>query len=251
MKKSDVDKIINWIKNYVNDAKANGVVVGISGGKDSLIVAKLCVDAVGAKNVYGVILPNGNMNDLEDAIKICKILDIQHTTINIKPLYDSVLHNIQPFIKEKKQEISSNTKINIAPRLRMTLLYAFAGELNCLVANTSNLSETMVGYSTKWGDNVGDFSPLANYTKSEVCEIGMLLDLPKYLIYKTPNDGLSGVSDEEKLGFTYEQLDNYIRYGKTNKNINVIMKNHNLALHKIHGVVKYENNLRNYFYGER
>lgn len=133
----------------------------------------------------------------------------------------------------------------------MTLLYAFAGELNCLVANTSNLSETMVGYSTKWGDNVGDFSPLANYTKSEVCEIGMILDLPKYLIYKTPNDGLSGVSDEEKLGFTYEQLDNYIRYGKTNKNINLIMKNHNLALHKIHGVVKYENNLRNYFYGER
>ena len=109
----------------------------------------------------------------------------------------------------------------------------------------------MVGYSTKWGDNVGDFSPLANYTKSEVCEIGMILDLPKYLIYKTPNDGLSGVSDEEKLGFTYEQLDNYIRYGKTNKNINLIMKNHNLALHKIHGVVKYENNLRNYFYGER
>jgi NAD+ synthase len=128
----------------------------------------------------------------------------------------------------------------------MTYLYAVAGSLSYFVANTSNLSEGMVGYTTKWGDNTGDFSPIANYTKSEVCEIGLLLGLPEELVNKAPNDGLSGKSDEEKLGITYKNLDSLIRNGEINEDYKEIIKLNKLTRHKRDGVVVYKNNLPNH-----
>ena len=129
----------------------------------------------------------------------------------------------------------------------MTTLYSIAGSLNYLVANTSNLSEASVGYTTKWGDNIGDFAPIANFTKTEVCEIGKLLNLPKDLVYKTPSDGLSGKTDEDKLGFSYAELDEFIRTGKKGKRFDIINKKHKLSEHKRLGTIKFTYKKQNYF----
>ena len=249
--KEQILKIEEWIKDYITNAKANGVVLGMSGGKDSLVVAKLCVEALGTEKVLGVIMPNGNMSDKSDAIESCKLLNIPYTIINIENTYNSVIENISPTLNKLNSNINSVTTINTAPRVRMITLYAIAGSLNYLVANTSNLSETMIGYSTKWGDNAGDFAPIANFTKSEVCEIGLELNLPKYLVNKTPSDGLSGQTDEEKLGFSYENLDNFIRTGEKNTSYDKFILKHKFALHKINGVCKFKNNLPNYFLEEK
>ena len=244
--KEEIIKIEKWIKNYIENAHAFGVVVGISGGKDSMVVAKLCVDALGNDKVFGVIMPNGKMVDQSDAEYICKLLNIRYTIININNTYNSLIESIKPALNQNDQKLSSVTTINTAPRLRMATLYAIAGSLNYLVANTSNLSETMVGYSTKWGDNVGDFAPIANYTKTEVCEIGLELNLPEKLVNKTPSDGLSEKSDEEKLGFSYKNLDDYLRTGNKNKDYENIILKHKLAIHKINGVCKYNNQYKNF-----
>ena len=209
--KEEIQKIEQWIDSYVSNAHAEGVVIGMSGGKDSMIVAKLCANAIGNDKVFGVIMPNGTMNDKSDAEETCKLLDIPFTTINIENTYNSIIENIKPSLNQNNKELSSVTTINTAPRVRMVTLYAIAGSLNYLVANTSNLSETMIGYSTKWGDNAGDFAPIANYTKTEVCKIGLELNLPEHLVNKIPSDGLSGKSDEEKLGLTYANLDNFTK----------------------------------------
>ena len=248
MNKKDIDKIVKWIKDYVTNAHAEGVVIGMSGGKDSLIVAKLCALALGNDKVYGVIMPNGKMIDKSDAVITCELLNIPYTTINIEKAYTIIIKSVKKSLHTK--ELSTVTTINTAPRIRMTTLYAIAGSLNYLVANTSNLSEASVGYTTKWGDNVGDFSPIANYTKTEVCEIGLMLDLPNSLVNKIPSDGLSGRSDEDKLGFSYVELDEYIRTGKKGENFNTISKMHKLSEHKRIGTAKYKNNTKNYFLGE-
>ena len=146
--------------------------------------------------------------------------------------------------------LSTVTTFNTPPRIRMVTLYSIAGSLNFLVANTSNLSEGMVGYTTKWGDNVGDFSPIANYTKEEVCEIGLLLGLPSDLVNKVPEDGLSGQSDENKLGFPYSSLGNFIRKGERDEHFEKIEKMHKNSYDKRVGVVKYNNTLKNYFENE-
>lgn len=247
MDKKQVLDIIDWIKYYFKkNSFAKGVVVGMSGGKDSFVVAKLCVDALGKENVLGVILPNGEMKDYDDAIKSCEFLQIKHTTINISNCYNDVLNNIKPFLNENNKNLTSVTTINTAPRLRMTTLYAIAGSLDYLVANTSNLSEASVGYTTKWGDNVGDFAPIANFTKTEVCEIGLLLGLPNELVNKTPSDGLSGKSDEDKLGFSYNELDSLIRIGSKGEKYDTILTIHNNSQHKRIGAIKYENDFPNY-----
>lgn len=248
MNKQDVQKIIDWIKNYFKqNSFAKGVVIGMSGGKDSLVVAKLCVEALGRENVLGVILPNGEMSDKNDALESCNLLGIKYVTINIQEAYNAILNSIKPVISSFEKQISSVSTINTAPRIRMTTLYAIAGSLNYLVANTSNLSEYEVGYTTKWGDNVGDFAPIANFTKTEVCEIGILLGLPDKLVNKTPSDGLSGKSDEEKMMLKYKNLDDYIRYGKQSEDIQQIMKMHKSSEHKRIGAIKYTNDLKNFF----
>lgn len=248
MDKKEVFNIIEWIKEYFKkSSSAKGVVIGMSGGKDSFVVAKLCTEALGKENVLGVIMPNNQMTDFDDAKISCEILGINYTTIDIANSYNSILDSIQPYLQQNNIALNSVSTINTAPRIRMTTLYALASSLNYLVANTSNLSEAEVGYTTKWGDNVGDFAPIANFTKSEVCEIGLLLGLPKQLINKIPSDGLSNKSDEEKLGFSYDELDTFIRTGIKGKKFDTILSKNISSSHKRNGVIKYENNLKNYF----
>ena len=245
MEKHEIEKIVEWIKNYVASAKANGIVLGMSGGKDSFIVAKLCTLAVGPENVLGVIMPNGPMKDLTDAITSCESLKIKYEIIDISDAYNGVIEKIKPTLEKQGKTLCDVSTINTAPRIRMTTLYAIAGSLNYLVANTSNLSEASVGYTTKWGDNVGDFAPIANFTKTEVCQMGLDLGLEKSLVEKTPSDGLSGKSDEDKLGIKYSSLDNLIRNGEKNQDYDRIMHLNKISEHKRIGVAKYENNLKN------
>lgn len=205
-----VDDIVNWIRDFFeNNGEDCNAVVGISGGTDSSVVAALCVRALGKDRVFGVLMPCGEQSDIEDSKKLVKHLGINYCVSNI---YDAVvaIDNQMPTDKE----ISKQTIINLPPRIRMCMLYAVSQSRNGRVANTCNLSEDWVGYSTRYGDSVGDFSPLSNITKTEVKEIGKALGLPDELVYKVPSDGLCGKTDEDNLGFTYDVLDKYIRTGE-------------------------------------
>lgn len=210
----NVEKItkeaIAWIQNWFEEnGKGCNAIVGISGGKDSGVVAALCVAALGKERVVGILMPNGTQSDIADSKQLVEYLQIKHYIVNIEESYKAVIASMA----ESGVEMSEQTKINLAPRLRMTTLYAFSQSMNGRVANTCNLSEDWVGYSTRYGDAAGDFSPLSHLTVQEVIEVGRFLGLPENLIVKTPSDGLSGMSDEDKLGFTYAVLDKYIRTG--------------------------------------
>lgn len=237
--------ILNFIKEYVASAHSKGVVVGMSGGKDSFIVAKLCALALGEENVFGVIMPNGNMKDIEIAREECEILGIKYSVQNIEEIYKKIEEISKNSIGTN--ELAEVSTTNIAPRIRMTILYTIAGTLGYLVANTSNLSEKMIGYTTKWGDNVGDFAPLVGLTKTEVCELGLFLELPKHLVNKKPDDGLSGKTDEEKIGFSYAELDEFIRAGKKQENFDKIERMHRISAHKRDGIKSFVTNKTNYF----
>ena len=247
MEKKDVDKIIEWIKElFGSNPYAKGAILGMSGGKDSLVVAKLCIEALGKDRVFGVILPNGEMKDISDATKTCDLLQIPYTVINIEESFNSILTLSNTALKNFDKSVTDDSKVNLAPRLRMSTIYLLAQSMGYFVANTSNLSEISVGYSTKWGDGVGDFAPIANFTKSEVCEIGHLLGLPKELVDKTPADGLTSMTDEEKMQITYSELDSLIRTGEKPTCYEKIMKLNKSSEHKRKGVTKYTNNLKNY-----
>ena len=245
MDKNVIKNLLDWTKKYVTEsAKADGIVIGMSGGKDSTIVAKVCAEALGKENVFGVIMPNGKMSDIDDAKRACEVIGIRYCTVNIEDTYKSIINNVENNLPNKK--LTDVSTINTPPRIRMTTLYAFAGSMNYIVANTSNLSECMVGYTTKWGDNVGDFAPLLGFTKTEVCELGLMLGLPDDLVNKIPSDGLSGKSDEEKLGYSYKELDELIREGKKGANYNKILRAHKITKHKRDPIAKFESNLKNY-----
>ncbi len=203
------NECVAWIQNFF---KENGpgcnAIIGISGGKDSSIAAALCVDALGKDRVIGVLMPQGEQHDIDMAYLLVNHLGIRHYEINVKDAVDGVLYNLP-----KELAVSPQTKTNIPPRIRMATLYAVSQSCNGRVVNTCNLSEDWVGYSTRYGDAAGDFSPLSHLTVTEVKEIGYLLGLPKELVDKTPIDGLCGKTDEENLGFTYAELDVYIRTG--------------------------------------
>lgn len=206
------NECILWIKDFFDkNGKDCNAIVGISGGKDSSIVAALCVEALGKDRVIGVLMPCGVQADIDCAKQLVNHLEIKNYTVNIKDAIDGVLNNIPDEIK-----VTTQTKTNLPPRIRMSVLYAVSQSCNGRVANTCNLSEDWVGYSTRYGDAAGDFSPLANITVTELKEIGRLLGLPNNLVDKIPIDGLCGKTDEENLGFTYEELDIYIRTGKIN-----------------------------------
>ncbi len=202
---------IKWIREWF---EINGpgcrAVVGISGGKDSSIAAALCVRALGKDHVTGVMMPNGEQTDIDMARLLIKHLDIESYTVNINGAFNSLISRL----RSAGIEVSADSIINLAPRLRMSVLYAVAQSRNGRVVNTCNLSEDWVGYSTRYGDSAGDFSPLSCFTTAEVRAIGRELGVPSVLIEKVPTDGVSGMSDEEKLGFTYEELDRYIRTGE-------------------------------------
>lgn len=205
-----VDDIINWIRDFFeNNGKDCNAIVGISGGTDSSVVAALCVKALGKDRVFGVLMPCGEQSDIEDSKELVEYLGINYCISNI---CDAVVAIDKQMPTDK--EISKQTIINLPPRIRMCMLYAVSQSRNGRVANTCNLSEDWVGYSTRYGDSVGDFSPLSNITKTEVKEIGKALGLPDELVYKVPSDGLCGKTDEDNLGFTYEVLDKYIRTGE-------------------------------------
>lgn len=201
---------VQWIKDWFEiNGKGCNAVVGISGGKDSSIVAALCVEALGKDRVIGVLMPNGEQPDIDCSKQLVAHLGIPYYVCNIKNAVDGVLESLQA----SGVEISRQTRVNLPPRIRMSTLYALSQSKNGRVANTCNLSEDWVGYSTRYGDAAGDFSPLGNLTVREVKEIGKYLNLPINLVEKVPSDGLTDKTDEDNLGFTYAALDEYIRTG--------------------------------------
>ena len=214
--------VINWIKDYYKDNPDGKAIIGISGGKDSTIAAALCVEALGADRVIGVLMPNDTQADIEDSKEVCNMLGITPLTINIGLTCTTLMDWIAgsfTFEPHKKKYINTINEVinnpmiktNLPARIRMTTLYAVAALYpNSRVVNTCNRSEDYVGYSTKYGDAAGDFSPLGNLTVREVLAIGDELGLPEHLVHKEPSDGMCGKTDEDNLGFTYEQLDDYI-----------------------------------------
>ena len=200
---------VEWIRDWFEyNGKGCNAVIGISGGKDSSIVAALCVEALGKDRVIGILMPQGVQSDIQASYDLVKHLGIKSIEINIGEAVQAVLKGVRQFL------ITSNqTRINLPPRIRMATLYAVSQSVNGRVANTCNLSEDYIGYSTRWGDSVGDFAPLANLTSDEVIAIGDVCDLPYELTHKIPADGLCGKTDEDNFGFTYEVLNKYIRTG--------------------------------------
>lgn len=215
--KETTEKAAQWIRDFFEkNGKGCNAVIGISGGKDSSICAALCVNALGKERVIGVLMPNGEQSDIDMARLLVNHLDIKAVEVNINEAYKGVLNgleNAKPVNGFRMDGISNQTIVNLPPRLRMAVLYAVSQSCNGRVANTCNLSEDWVGYSTRYGDSVGDFSPLARLTVAEVKEMGRFLGLPEVLVDKVPSDGLCGKTDEDNLGFTYAVLDKYIRTG--------------------------------------
>ena len=204
------NQCVEWIREFFElNGKDCNAVVGISGGKDSSVAAALCVEALGADRVIGVLMPCGEQHDIDCAFELVNHLGIKHFVINIKDAVKGIVDNMPAEL-----ELSAQTRSNLPPRIRMSTLYAISQSVNGRVVNTCNLSEDWVGYSTRYGDSVGDFSPLSRLTVDEVKKIGHVLGLPASLVEKTPIDGLCGKTDEENLGFTYAELDRYIRTGE-------------------------------------
>ena len=208
--KTTTENLIAWIREWFNqNGKDCKAVIGISGGKDSSVVAALCVQALGKERVVGVLMPNGEQSDIDCSKQLVAHLGITHYVCNIQSAYQGVLSALQT----AGVDASRQTVVNLPPRLRMATLYAVSQSVNGRVANTCNYSEDYVGYSTRYGDMAGDFSPLGKLVVREVKEIGKHLGLPINLVEKVPSDGLSGKTDEDNLGFTYAVLDSYIREG--------------------------------------
>lgn len=199
---------VEWIRDFFkNNGPDCNAVIGISGGKDSSVAAALCVEALGKERVIGVLMPCGDQHDIDMAYKLVNHLGIKHYVVNIKDAVDGLIGSIPV-------ELSTQSRVNLPPRIRMTTLYAVSQCFNGRVVNTCNLSEDWVGYSTRYGDAAGDFSPMCNLTVQEVKAIGRVLGLPDDLVDKVPIDGLCGKTDEDNLGFTYAELDRYIRTGE-------------------------------------
>ena len=207
-----IDSIVEWIKTYfVNNGSSNTkAVIGISGGKDSTVAAALLVKALGPDRVIGVLMPEGSQKDIADSYEVCEYLGIKYYEINISTTMDALTLEIP----EELFELRDNNDIywtNTPARIRMTTLYAVAGLIGGRVCHTGNASEAEIGYTTKYGDLAGDFSLLQEFTVSEVYAMGDALGLPEHLVHKTPSDGMSGKTDEEKIGLSYELIDKYIR----------------------------------------
>ena len=201
---------VEWIKQFFEEnGKGCNAVVGISGGKDSSVAAALCVEALGKDRVIGVLMPCGEQHDINMAHLLVEHLGIKDYVVNIKDAVDGLVSSLPNDL-----EISVQAKTNLPPRIRMSTLYAVSQSVNGRVVNTCNLSEDWVGYATRYGDAAGDFSPLSHLTVDEVKQIGRTLGIPDVLVDKTPIDGLCGKTDEDNLGFTYAELDRYIRTGE-------------------------------------
>lgn len=236
------DEIVQWIRDYMaENGPTCSIVVGVSGGKDSSVTAALCAEAMGKERVIGVLMPDGIQSDISDSQALVEFLGIPHVTVNINAGKEGLAGAINEVLSGGAvpgvSELSRDSMINMPPRLRMSTLYAIAQALpkGGRVVNTCNRSEDYIGYSTKYGDAAGDFSPLANLLVHEVLQIGEVLGLPEFLVKKTPSDGLSGMSDEDKIGFTYATLDHYVLTGECpDEAIKAkIDRMHRLNLHKL------------------
>lgn len=211
------DACVRWIRKWFDEnGKGCNAVIGISGGKDSTVVAALCVKALGRDRVIGVMMPNGIQPDIADSREIIRNLGIRAAEHNIKDAYDAMLGPMTDLQNIAKATgfidfPSRQAKENLPPRLRMAALYLVAQCFNGRVSNNCNLSENWIGYSTIYGDTAGDFSPISCFTASEVVAIGRTLGIPERFLVKPPSDGLCGQTDEDKLGFTYKLLDEYLR----------------------------------------
>lgn len=222
--KSNLEKVLSWLKNYKEETNCRGVVLGLSGGKDSTVVAMLAKKVWGAENVFGIIMPNGEQADIDDAIDIAEQLEIKNTIVNIGDTVTTLIRDIVLFEGrnhlggkdwfDNGVQISGKAETNIPPRIRMTILYAIAQSIGYRVIGTGNASEAYIGWTTKWGDSANDFNPIAHLTCTEVIEIGKILaqelGLDEKYVNKSPADGLTGKTDEDNFGFTYEELDRYI-----------------------------------------
>lgn len=240
--KTQTQSCINWIKDWFDyhSGGAKGAVIGISGGKDSTVVAALLCHAIGRERVLGIMLPNGTQKDLNDSIAVCKLLKIPNMTINIEAAYLGVLSSMEA----GGVKLSEHTKTNIPPRIRMLTLYGVAQEKSYRVAGTGNASERYVGYTTKWGDLASDFNPVGELLSEEVIAVGRELGLPDALLCKPPADGLSGKSDEDNLGFSYDQLNAFIKTGSIadQQAEQMIKQRHQYSLHKLKPIPIYRRN---------
>ncbi|NBI07973.1 NAD(+) synthase [Senegalia massiliensis] len=207
--------LVKWIREMMSSTGGEKAIIGISGGKDSSVVAGLCVRALGKENVLGILMPHEVQYDINYSHEICDFLGIKYKEVSITPMMKSFYEVLEDTKGDFIDNISEQTKLNLPPRIRMTLLYAISQSIyNGRVINTSNLSEDWVGYATVYGDTTGAFSPLATLTTDEVIQVGRYIGIPEKFIIKTPEDGLTKKTDEDVLGFSYDTLNRYIREGK-------------------------------------
>ena len=230
------ERILNWLNAYKTEKNCKGVVLGLSGGKDSTVVAMLA-KMVWGDNVLAVMMPNGNQADIDDSYAIAKTLGLNYRVVNVGAAFAGLTSAIENAEGTGKIELSAKTKTNIPPRLRMTTLYAIAQTLGYHVIGTGNASERFIGWFTKWGDGACDFNPIAHLTCTEVVALGKVLaeelGLDLSFVIKTPSDGLTGKTDEENFGFTYAELDAFIRDGKRGENAETIEKLYTGTRHKL------------------
>lgn len=239
---------IKWIKERVESAKANGVVIGNSGGKDSATVLAMAVKALGKEKVLAVSMPCHSIRkDFDDAELVANNFGVKNLKIDLSLAYNELENEIgEKLIQNNGVELINEAKVNIKPRFRMMTLYAIAQSMNYLVIGTGNLCEVMVGYTTKWGDSGSDFNPIGNFTVSEVLEIGRMLGVPKEILKKAPSDGLGNLTDEEKMGITYNQIEEMIENGLTEENAQKeIIRRFNNSKHKREVVPVYKFDRKN------
>lgn len=244
----EAEKAINWIKEFVKSSGAEGVVVGNSGGKDSATVIAMATRALGKDKVLTIAMPcNSIKEDLEDAKLVSMTFDVPLLEIDLSDSYNTFERTINNSLKGIDKELVNEAKVNSKPRFRMTTLYSVAQSMNYLVIGTGNLCEQMVGYTTKWGDNASDFNPIGNFTVREVLAIGKYLGVPDRIINKAPSDGLGSKTDEEKMGVTYDQIEEYIETGKTSEEAMLVIERKNrVSKHKRSLVPKYTFDRLNY-----
>lgn len=235
------DELIKWIKDTMESTGGKKAVLGISGGKDSSVVAALCVQALGKENVFGVLMPDGKQYDIDYSYDLCDFLDIKYKEVSIKPMTDAFIDTLNDLKGDFIDDVSKQTLLNLSPRIRMTLLYGISQSIDgSRVINTSNLSEDWVGYATVYGDTAGAFSPLGMMTTEEVIEVGRLLNLPEKFLEKAPADGLTGKTDEDILGFSYNELNEYIREGIVESNLkSKIDRMHEISSFKLQPIPMY------------
>lgn len=241
----EAEKAIKWIKEYVQKAGAKGVVIGNSGGKDSATVLAMATKAIGKEKVTAVAMPCfSNDNDFEDAKLVVETFGVKSILVDLSNTYQQMEQEIT---FQLGQDLSKEATINMKPRLRMTTLYSIAQTLDYLVIGTGNLCEAMVGYTTKWGDNSSDFNPIGNFTVDEVLEIGRMLGVPEKILKKAPNDGLGGLTDEEKMGIQYSQIAEMIETGNTQEEVKQeIVRRYQNSRHKRSAVPIYTFERKNF-----